>query len=85
MAGKATVVAALSGTWCRLEIEPLLCRQIGGVLQSMWAVRTDTDLLPRRATVGDVLPYVAAPLGFGVAFTTVGIFRCQGYGAQMLC
>jgi ABC-2 type transport system permease protein len=77
--GMSMALAALGGAWFPLEVTPPLYRQIAQVLPSTWAMRAYTDLLARRATIIDVLPYVGILFGFAVLFMGAAALRFSRY------
>ena len=73
------VMAAVGGCWWPIGIEPPWLQNLAHVFPTAWAMGAFNDLMLRRLALVEVLPAVAALVGFGLLYLALG---ARIYGAR---
>ncbi|MGH9320078.1 MAG: ABC transporter permease [Vicinamibacteria bacterium] len=66
------VMAAIGGCWWPITIEPFWLQRLAHLFPTAWAMGAFNDLMLRQRELTDVLPKVAALVGFGIAYVVIG-------------
>jgi linearmycin/streptolysin S transport system permease protein len=72
-------MAAIGGCWWPISIEPVWLQRFAHVFPTAWAMGAFNDLMLRQKEIVEVLPAVAALLGFGILYLVLGarLYRCS--------
>ncbi len=65
-------MAALGGCWWPITIEPFWLQQVAHLFPTAWAMDAFNDLMLRQRGFVDILPALAALVGFGCLYMFVG-------------